>query len=257
MIKITDLNDPRIEYYKNLRFTPAKHTEDNVFVVESEKVTLMLLRSDIEIVSVFALPEFYEAHAELMDARKVPDESRFYADRALMKDVVGFRLHSGMMAVGRQPAQTGLDELSNRIVIMNGIINSENVGAIVRNCAAFGVDSILCDRKTSSPFLRRAVRVSMGSVMFQKIHITDDLPATLNELRNRLGYSIISAELTDDATSLKEYNFPEKHCIIFGSEGPGVDQEILDLSDAVVFIPISEKVASLNVGAAAAVVLWG
>ncbi|MCK5740722.1 MAG: RNA methyltransferase [Chlorobi bacterium] len=255
MIKITNTNDPRIAYYKNLRYTPATHTEDNIFVTEGEKVTLTLLESDLEIISIFAQPRFYEDHADLIAAKKIPEEMLLSADRAFMKEVVGFRLHSGMMAVGRQPAPATLDDLRNRIVVMNGIINSENVGAIVRNCAAFGVDSIICDRQTSSPFLRRAVRVSMGSVMSQKIYITANLPATLNELRDRLGYAIISAELTDDAIPLKEYNFPEKHCIIFGSEGPGVDQEILNLSDVVVFIPISEKVASLNVGAAAAVVL--
>ena len=82
-----------------------------------------------------------------------------------MNKIVGFKLHSGVMAIGKQPVDVNLSELESPVVVMNGIINSENVGSIIRNCAAFGFESIITDKQTSSPYLRRAVRVSMGAVL--------------------------------------------------------------------------------------------
>jgi TrmH family RNA methyltransferase len=102
--------------------------------------------------------------------------------------------------------------------------------------------------------MRRAVRVSMGSVFKQKIHHTENLINTLIELRS-LNYQIISAEITYNSIDYKNISFPEKFCLIFGSESHGIEKSILDLSDYIVKIPISENVESINVAASSAVIL--
>ena len=175
--------------------------------------------------------------------------------KELMTEIVGYKLHSGIMAIASQPEQATLDELSSPIIVMNGIINSENVGAIVRNCVAFGVHSIIVDRQTVSPYLRRSVRVSMGNVFDVKIHYSDNLSDTLHMLSNIYGYKILAAELTEHSISIYKADFEDNIAVVFGSEGRGVQKEILELSISIIEIPISKNVQSLNVAATSAIFL--
>lgn len=256
MTSITRLDDSRIDYYRSLNATPASHSRDRVFIAEGEIVVRTLLESPLDIVSVFALPEYYEQFAELIAAKNIPAERLLTASKEMMNDIVGFRLHQGVMAMGRQPDEPELRDLTAPIVVLDGIINSENVGAIVRNCAAFGVSSIIVGGDGSSPWLRRAVRSSMGTVCSMNIHTTDDLIFTLTELREQYGCTLVAAETGAAATPLPEYVFPERCALIFGSEGPGISQEALGLCNDVIAIPLAPDIASINVASATAVFLY-
>ncbi len=254
MIEITNINDSRIELYKSLRFTPKSHTEANVFVAEAEKVVLKMLESSIEPVSIFAVPEFYSKYPDLIELKKFPEDNLFTANKEFMNEIVGFRIHSGIMAIGKIPSDTPIIELDSKIVVLNGIIDAENVGAIVRNCAAFGFNSIIIDEKSSSPYLRRAVRVSMGNVFEIKVHHSRDIIVTIKELK-RNGSQIVVAEICDESIALEKVSFSDKYCLIFGSEGNGIDPKIFDLCHQIVHIPISKNVPSINVAASSAVFL--
>ncbi len=252
MIEITDINDPRIRHYRTLRYTPAGHIEEKIFVAESETVVKKLLESRIEIVSVFALPKYYEKYGNLIEQRSLSPENLFTAKKKLMDEIVGFKLHAGIMAIGKQPVDVGFDNLDSPIIALNGIINSENVGAITRNCAAFGINSLIYDKETSSPYLRRAVRVSMGGVFSVKLLSTDCLMDALKNLQDR-GYDIISAENSDNSISINEYKFPERCCLVLGSENKGIDNTILEISKQIIEVPITNAVDSLNVAATSAI----
>ena len=254
MIEIANINDSRIELYKSLRFTPKSHTDANVFVAEAEKVVLKMLESSIEPVSVFAVPEFYEKYSDLIKSKNFPEENLFSSNKELMNEIVGFRIHSGIMAIGKIPPDTSIIELDSRIIILNGIIDAENVGAIVRNCAAFGYNSIIADERSASPYLRRAVRVSMGNVFEIKVHHSRDIIATIDDLK-RNGSQIVAAEICDVSIALEKANFSSKFCLIFGSEGNGIQTDILNICDNIVHIPISNSVSSINVAASSAVFL--
>ena len=254
MVEITDIDDSRIANYKSLRYTPPSHINEKLFITEGEKITCQLLKSELEIVSIFALQDFYQNNNELIKKKLISDKKQFHADKSIMNKIVGYNLHSGVMAIGKQPEQTALSKLNSPIVALNGIINSENVGSIIRNCAAFGVDSIIVDKQTSSPFLRRAVRVSMGAVLNTKIHFSENLSEDLLKLKES-SYKIISAEINDKSIPLSQFEIPDKCVVIFGSEGKGINNEILDLSDFIVHIPITDKVNSINVASSSAVIL--
>jgi tRNA G18 (ribose-2'-O)-methylase SpoU len=256
MIIINDINDPKIEHYRNMRYTPPLHTKEKVFVAEGLKVTHKLLLSNLEIVSMFALPEYYDNYRELIDSKNIPEEMQYTCDKALMESVVGYRLHTGVMAIAKQPADCPLNELGSRIVILNGIINAENVGSIIRNCVAFGIDSMIVDNYSCSPYLRRAVRVSMGTVFSMKVTHTNNLIDTLNQLKNGRGYKLISAEITNNSTDITKVELNDKLALIFGSEGYGVFREVLEVSDDIVKIPISSDVSSLNVASSSAVIMF-
>ncbi|OGU15633.1 MAG: hypothetical protein A2X61_12065 [Ignavibacteria bacterium GWB2_35_12] len=171
-----------------------------------------------------------------------------------MNKIVGFKLHSGVMAIGKQPVDVNLSELESPVVVMNGIINSENVGSIIRNCAAFGFESIITDKQTSSPYLRRAVRVSMGAVLNMKIHFSENLSDDLQKLKDS-NFKIFSAEINDNSIPISQVEIPDKCAIVFGSEGRGINNEILGISDFTVHIPITAQVNSINVASSSAVIL--
>lgn len=254
MININDIEDQRIIPYRNLRLNIRFHKESNIFIAEEKKVVLKLLSSNLEVLSCFAVPEFYSEFKVIIEKKGIPKENLYSADKNFMKNIVGFRLHSGVMAIGKIPEQTLPENLEPPIVVMNGIINSENVGAIVRNASAFGIQSIIFDNETSSPYLRRAVRVSMGAIFGMEYYQSKNLEEDLTFLKKKFNYTITAIELTNNAIQLQNYTFPRKSVIILGSEGKGINKAILDICDNIVCIPISEKVDSLNVAATSSIV---
>jgi len=256
MIEITDIDDPRISQYRSLRCTPASHTEDKLFIAEGEKVTLKVLKSGLIIESVFATPEFFQEYEQLIQKKKIVENRIFISDKKIMEQIVGFKIHAGIMAMCRQPVDVPVEKMNSPVIVLNGLTDSENVGSIIRNAAAFGIDSIIADENSSSPYLRRSVRVSMGNVIDMKIHHSENIIKTLQDLKVNSGYNIISAEITDDSKPINNFIFPEKYCLVFGNEAHGVSKEILEISDNIVHIPINPEVSSINVAASSAVFMY-
>jgi tRNA G18 (ribose-2'-O)-methylase SpoU len=152
---------------------------------------------------------------------------------------------------------------------VDALTNAENLGAVVRNCAAFGVQSLIVGETSSSPYLRRAVRNSMGTIfqlpVFEVNSARDGhrpaqdtfptLAHALQELRRR-GIRCLAAHPHTDRKALSQADFSGDCCIVFGSEGFGISPQVLAGCDEAVAIPMANEVDSLNVGAAAAVFFY-
>lgn len=157
----------------------------------------------------------------------------------------------------RRPTFQSVEEIcrnAKRIVVIHGVVDTTNIGAIFRSSAALGIDAILLTRNSCDPFNRRAVRVSMGSVFLVPWTWMND---SLTEL-TRLGFRTVAMALTDnslpiDAPILKK---EEKLAIVMGTEGDGLPQNVIAEADYVARIPMSHTVDSLNVAAAAALAIW-
>jgi len=251
MILIDDIEDPRIAHYATLKGIRQSSFDDRLVVAESEKVVQSLLKSPLEVVSMLALPQYYEAFGKL--AENIPQ--KYIATEELMADIVGYRLHQGVMAAALPPQSTPLDAMEGPVVVLNGLCNAENVGAIMRNALAFGVNNILVDSATSPPFLRRSVRVSMGAVFSMNVHTTENLGGALKVLKER-GYTIVGADLTEPVIDAGQYRFPEKYALVIGTEGHGLQEDVVEACDLCVRVPISSQVDSLNAAAATAVLLF-
>lgn len=255
MLEILSIDDKRINVFKSLRGKAPELLENHLFIAEGEKVFAKLLASELAIVSIFATENYYHKYQDEIAKKNINESRKFVARKSIMEQIVGFRLHSGVMALARQPEDTKLCDLGEQIVVINGVIDAENVGSIVRNAVAFGFNSIIYDSNSSSPYLRRAVRVSMGNIFHLKTHKCDSLLDTIEELKTK-GYEVVSSEICDNALPIYNYSFSQKVAIIFGSEGYGVAKEILDVSDKIVSIPIKEQVNSLNVASSSAIILF-
>lgn len=245
MIHITDANDPRIAEFISIR-DHVLNSKD-LIIAEAEKLFLQLRASNKPIHKVLATPAFIEKH-------KLSGENIFSAEKKVLESVAGFKIEFEVLTLAEKPKDFALDQLDNRIIALNGLTSPENVGSIVRSSAAFGIKSILMDEKTCSPYLRRCIRVSMGNIFAMKTHHAVNFRGDLKKLKE-LGYTILSTANIPGSVDVADYKFPEKCILIIGSEGHGIDQDILNLSDTVLKIKIDPQVAHLNAANAAAIFL--
>ena len=259
---ISSLEMPELQPYRTLR-RPLEHIQHGIFVAEGTKVVDRLLHSSIEIHSILVTPEWYESLSSLPEVQATLETipTVFIAEKHLLEDIVGYNLHQGIMAVARIPKNISLSELMPAIrqphflVALDGLVNSENVGVIVRNCAAFGIDGIIVGETSSSPFLRRAVRNSMGTVFHIPIIHVEHLGESLTYLHQTFKTEIIAAHPHDKAT-IHNTDFTGNICIVLGHEGLGVSQPILDICTQRIAIPMENNTDSLNVASASAVFLY-
>jgi 23S rRNA (guanosine2251-2'-O)-methyltransferase len=262
---------PELAAYRTMKFQ-GEHRAEGIFVAESEKTVRRLLQSELGVVSI-VLPETMLAEFEEA-LNKRPEVIRIYcAPKNVLEQLTGFQMYQGVMAVGKVPRQPSLESLLNAersrkeieegkckmdnvlIVAADGIANSHNVGVLVRNCAAFSATAILTGENSCSPWIRRAVAASVGTIFkLPAIELTD-LCGTLKELKKR-GIWCVAAHPHTDKRMISQANFRRDVCVVFGAEGEGVRPAILELCDEIVAIPMATGVDSLNVGSASAAFLY-
>jgi tRNA G18 (ribose-2'-O)-methylase SpoU len=245
MITITDANDSRINEF--IRIRDHVLNSKNLIIAESEKLYLQLVASGHCIYKILATHDFIKRH-------KLSGDNVFAAEKNVLEQIAGFKIHFEVLTLAEKPADKPLDQLDDRIILLNGLSSPENVGSIVRSAAAFGIKSIIADEKTCSPYLRRCIRVSMGNIFSIKTHHSINVRGDLNKLKE-LGYKILTTANIERAIDLAGYTFPPKCILIIGSEGHGVDLDIINLSDNVLKIKIDPQVAHLNASNAAAIFL--
>ena len=252
--RLDSIHDPRLAPYRTMK-RQADHRRDGIFVAEGDKVVHRLLASDLTVLSVCLPEERLTALEPLLDSRpeNVPV---FVLPKAELEKLTGYAMYQGVLAVAKIPPACSLETLClpafppRLLGALDRINNSENVGAVVRNAAAFGAHGMLAGETSSSPFLRRAVRSSMGSVFNLPVVECSSLVSSLNQLK-RAGLRVMGAH-PDGQRMIFEANLSVSCCIVFGSEGFGISPEVLAVCDETLSIPMSNQVDSLNVGSAAA-----
>lgn len=257
---VASLEHPGLHAYRTLR-RPVDHFQKGIFVAEGAKVVRRLLQSDFTILSMLLTPEWLERLRKEDSLAEAIRGELFIADKTLLQQIVGFNVHQGIMAVGCLPEQRPLEQSApglptpHLLVALDGLAQAENVGVIVRNCAAFHVDALLVSSTSSSPYLRRAVRNSMGTVFGLRVIHVERLPEALMWLKAHCGTVIFSATPAGEI-SIINADFAGNSCIVLGNEESGVSPEILSLSDHRVAIPIRQATDSINVASASAVCLY-
>lgn len=261
---ITALGDPRVAVYRDVRDADLRG-RDHLFMAESELVVRRLLRTPERLHSLFLSPNKYERLREAIEESGLTAPI-YLADVALMSEIAGFLIHRGALAAGfrPRPEELTLDCLMSGIgkrdaftlIAAEGMTNVDNMGALFRNAAAFGVDGIILDGTCCDPLYRKAIRVSVGHTLSVPYVVGDDWSATLRELKQQWGATIIGAESCSGAQPLWEIPRSARSVIILGSEAHGLAPSTQQLCDAIVEIPMAPTVPSLNVAVASAVVLY-
>lgn len=249
------LQDDRLRDYRDLR---DRHMDESSgrFIAESELVVRKLLATDLAITSLLlTAPRLAALESALAAMATAPPV--FVVPQSVMDGIAGFHVHRGCLAIVERPRTTQLPPDAALVVVAVDLVDVDNLGALARNAAAFGADALLLSPRCADPFYRKAVRTSAGAVLSLPIVRAKDWPDELLALRDR-GFSLTGAVLDDRAVSLASFNPPSKVAILFGSEGPGLDETTRRLCDSLVTIPMAPAptVDSLNVATAGAVVLY-
>ncbi len=258
--KISSLDLPELAPYRTLK-RPREHCEQGIFVAEGEKVVRRLLESSFAVVSALLPEKWLATFTPLLQAR--PEKFTVYVveKKEVLENLVGFSMFQGVLAVGKVPAPLTLEQAVARslpprlIAAVDALTNAENLGVLVRNCVAFGVQALLAGETSSSPFLRRAVRNSMGTIFRLPVVEPANLAQALRDLRRR-GIHCVAAHPHAGGRTLVQASLAQDCCIVFGSEGYGISAPVLEACDEAVAIPMPLEVDSLNVGSAAAVFLY-
>lgn len=257
---IESLEHSQLAPYRTLRNT-SEHERQGIFVAEGEKVVGRLMESGLEVVSVLITAEWLMAYEDRLKAR--PEQiAVFVGVKTLLNSIVGFHLHQGIMAVAKIPRPREVESLVHEskkpflFVAVDGLTNSENLGVVVRNCVAFGVQALIVGETSSNPYLRRSVRNSMGTIFRLPVVNTTNLVSSLGELKSRFSMRVIAAHPRGDLTSFAAARLKDDCCLVFGSEGYGISREVLGVCDDAVAIPMNPGVDSLNVASASAVLLY-
>jgi tRNA G18 (ribose-2'-O)-methylase SpoU len=256
---IDSLDRPELQPYRTMR-RPLEHRQQGIFVAEGEKVVRRLLDSRLGVVSVLVPEARLAGLAPLLQARS-EEIDVYVAPKAQLERLTGFSFYQGVLAVGRIPQPPTLERLwassptPRLFIAADGLTSAENLGVLVRNGAAFGVQGLLVGETCSSPFLRRAVRSSMGAIFRLPAVEVDSLVEALQVLRSH-GVRCVAAHPHSGRKSVSESPLASDCCLVFGSEGSGISPSVLDACEEWVPIPMQNEVDSLNVSSAGAVFLY-
>lgn len=248
--------DPLVDGYRDLKDSRARarlERDAGWFVAEGVETVRRVLASEVRVLSLFVLPRRAGPLEDEAARRSVPV---FVADPQVYNATVGFDAHRGVLALCDRPPAPSLAEVVTRaslLAVVEGVGDAENLGALVRSAAAFGVDGIVLDPSCADPWVRRTVRVSMGHVVGAPIVRTGDWPASLDEMR-RAGLAVVALTPSGDH-DLATWRPPARTAVLVGAEGAGLSEAALAAADVRVRIPMASGVDSLNVAAASAVAL--
>ena len=260
MTEITSLDDPRVSPYSRLTEAQLRmelEPDKGLFIAESPKVIRVALDAGWEPMSLLCEKKHIEGDARDIIERLSARVPIFTGSRELLAQLTGYTLTRGVLcAMHRRPFPTLEDLLrdARRVVVIEAVTDTTNIGAIFRSAAALGIDAVLLTRDTCDPLNRRAVRVSMGSVFLVPWTWLDAPISTLHEYDFRTAALALSDQSIplDDARLKAE----PRLAIIMGTEGDGLPQQTISDADYTVRIPMAHGVDSLNVAAAAAVAFW-
>jgi tRNA G18 (ribose-2'-O)-methylase SpoU len=258
---ITDPDDVRLDDFRDLNSIdrrPDLPTGKGLVIAEGVLVVQRMVASR------FAPLAFLGTDRRLAELKAdlAGSAAPYYRVSAeVMARVVGFHLNRGVLAAARRSPEPSVAQVvdgARTVVVLEGVNDHENLGAIFRNAAGLDVDAVVFGSGCADPLYRRAVRVSMGHALLVPYARATDWPAELNTLRQQ-GFRLLAMTPSADAAPLPAAMAAvhgERIAVLVGAEGPGLSRAAMRASDLRVRIPMSRGTDSLNVATAAALAFY-
>ena len=260
VLTIEDPEDPRLADYREIR-DAERRRRDGTFIAEGRQVVRRLLSAGrYRVRSALVTPPALHALGDALGAAGVPT---YLVRQDIVEAVVGMEFHHGCLAAGERGAEPTAEAilaetLCPRLVVLEGLGDSSNVGALFRNALAFGVGAVFLAPGTADPLYRKAIRVSSGATVAMPFARFADWPRGLERLRDA-GYTVLALTPRAEAVDIEELGngrpLPARLALLLGTEGRGLSAEALSAADLQVRIPMAPEMDSLNVAAAGAVAL--
>lgn len=259
VVRIESLSHPGVEIFATLTEAQLRNRLDpdkGIFIAESPKVIRVALDAGYEPIALMCEEKHITGDAADIIA-KCGDVPVYTGTRAMLAQLTGYTLTRGVLCAMRRKRLPSVEEVcagKRRIVVIDGVVDTTNIGAIFRSAAALGMDGVLLTTTSCDPLNRRAIRVSMGSVFLVP---WTWIEAPLSSL-GTLGYSTVAMALCDNSVAVDDERLKSEPrlAIIMGTEGDGLSHDAISGADYVAKIPMAHGVDSLNVAAASAVAFW-
>ena len=262
-VPVTDAADPVLSDYRDLtdgelrrRVEPA----GGLFIAEGEKVIRRALAAGHRPRSLLTEPRWLGPLADVIAELEAGHTPVYTAEADVLRSVTGYHVHRGALAAMHRPVLPEPASLlagANRVLACIDMVDHANVGAVFRSAAALGVDAVVVSAACVDPLYRRAVKVSMGTVLTQP---WTRLPAgDVARMLRDCGFTVAALTPAADALDLTSLAraVPDRLALLLGTEGAGLSEAVARSADLRVRIPMAPGVDSLNVAAAAAVACWG
>ena len=255
LIHIDSLTDHRLRPYLDLRNKrlPARAGK---FIAEGDLVVGRLLESPYQVESLVVADNQLHRLA-------IPEQTVVYVTpHTLIESLIGFKFHRGILGCGIRPAGTALDclvappERPTTVVVCAAVHDPENLGGILRNCAAFGVDLVVVSADSADPLSRRVLRVSMGTALKLKVHQTPQLADDLRRLHTEFAIHLAASVVDPHAPTLDTAGRPRRFGLVLGNERTGLSPAVLAASQSRWTIPMHPHADSLNVAVASGIFLY-
>lgn len=259
---ISDVKSPEVAVYATLTENQLRNRlnpGDGLFIAESPKVIRVALDAGYQPVSLLCEERHIEGDAADIVARLPEDVKVYTGNREVLASLTGYTLTRGVLCAMRRPAEAeaaGILAGKTRVAVIDGVVDSTNIGAIFRSAAALGIEAVLLTPSSCDPLNRRAVRVSMGSVFLVPWAW---LPSEGWQEHLRLnGFKTVALALTDRSVSIDDERLVREPrlAMVLGTEGDGLAHQVIADADYTARIPMAHGVDSLNVAAASAVAFW-
>lgn len=267
IIHVTDLSEEGVSVFSKLTEAQLRNRlepEKGIFIAESPKVIDLALNEGYEPVSLLMEPKHIDGQGKAIIER-CGDIPVYTAERSVLASLAGFELTRGVLCAMKRPLLPSPEEIckdARRIAVLENIMDSTNIGAIFRSAAALDMDAVLITPSCCDPLCRRAVRVSMGTILQVPWTRIGNVPSDWNrggtDRLRELGFKTAAMALSDNSVSIDDpaLKSEERLAIVLGAEGDGLAKETIASCDYTVKIPMSHGVDSLNVAAAGAVAFW-
>lgn len=259
IIEVSSLQDERVQVFSQLTERQLRMTlepEKGIFIAESPKVIRVALQAGYVPTALLCEQKHIEGDARgiIEHCGQIPV---YTGSRQLLSRLTGYTLTRGVLCAMQRPQPKSLAEVldgARRVVVIKGVTDTTNIGAIFRSAAALGTDAVLLTPDSCDPLNRRAVRVSMGTVFLVPWTWMSDDVSQLGQY----GFKTVAMALTEESLPLDDPRLKREPrlALVMGTEGDGLPKETIGMCDLVVRIPMAHGVDSLNVAAAAAVACW-
>lgn len=263
IVELDALSAPSLDVYARLTETQLRsrlEPEKGIFIAESAKVIDVALRMGYEPLSLLMERRHLAGQGARLMAR-CGDVPVYTADRAVLESLTGYTVNRGILCAMRRPRERMMEDVcagARRIAVLENIVDATNIGAIFRSAAALGMNGVLLTESCCDPLNRRAVRVSMGTVLQVPWAYVDSWPEQgLKKLRS-MGFGTVALVLGEHSLAIDDPALAarEKLALVLGAEGDGLTQRTVAACELTAHIPMQNGVDSLNVAAAGAVAFW-
>ncbi len=259
---ITSSGNQQIKRIIQLNKKAKTRYEQRVFVVEGMKMSMEAPRESIE--AMYVSESFLDDEGKGARIQGYPYE---VVSDSIFRTISDTKTPQGILCLVRmpeycledllgncQPETGGAGRKNTHLLVLENIQDPGNLGTMIRAGEGAGVTGILMDRTTVDIFNPKTIRATMGSLYRVPFFIAQNLPETIQELRQR-GVALYAAHLSGSVPYCQP-SYAGPAAFLIGNEGNGLSQEIAALADTLVHIPMEGSVESLNAAVAAALLMY-